>query len=79
MFENVQKAFIPPFKYEPEGQMIFDSAGTRVLDVRGWGHLYGLAAMALPLDKAEELQDRFGCDVATLLNANWPGAWHKDS
>lgn len=72
MDASLKPVFKPPFRYEREGQMIFDSAGTRCLDVRGWGHLHGLGAMALPLEKAEELQDRFGADVAELLNREWP-------
>lgn len=72
MFEKAKPYFQAPFRYDPEGQMIFDSNGSRVLDVRGWGHLHGLGACALPLPMAEEVQDKFGEEIAQLMTVNWP-------
>lgn len=72
LFGRAAKYFAPPFRYDDEGQMIFDNEGNRVLDVRGWGHLHGLGACALPLPMAEEVQDEFGAQVAALLTSHWP-------
>ncbi len=72
MFETAKRAFTAPFHYCPEGQKIFDARGEQVIDVRGWGRLHGLGALALPIREAENIQDQFGADVAALLTANWP-------
>src|SRR5690606_8041708 len=71
-FARAAKYFAHPFRYEPEGQMICDNEGNRVLDVRGWGHLHGRGGCALPFPMAEDIQDEFGREGANLLNANWP-------
>lgn len=71
MFDLAKPYFAPPFRYEPEGQKIFDSAGTLVVDVRAWGHLTGQGAHALPHDKAAEIQDQTGEHLAKLMNRHW--------
>lgn len=60
-------AFVAPFKYDAHSAIVFDSKGTHVLDVRGWGHLTGGAAMRLRDDEANRITDTFGSTVAWLL------------
>lgn len=69
---EVLKYFKPPFKYEPFGQTIYCTGANgnqMCLQVRGWGNLIGGGANALPVDKAETIQDEFGHWVAESLNA----------
>lgn len=59
----------PPFRYDRNGAMIWDSAGNKVLDVRGWGYLTtegGLNAL-----QAADVQDEFGQRIVDLLNIEW--------
>ena len=67
---KVNEVYKKPFRYEPEGQVVFDSTDQLVLDVRGWGRLTGRGhgALGLPEKEAMELQDAFGRHVANLLN-----------
>lgn len=69
---NPYAPWVPPFKYNSEGQWIEDAAGNRMLDMRGWGFLTGKGSQALGMDedKAAALQDRVGTRVAVLLNAD---------
>ena len=55
------ETFTPPFKYDPYGQMIFDSKNTLCLDVRGWGSFQKKV-------NGEELQDQWGEFVVEALN-----------
>lgn len=64
--------WLPPFRYDDEGQMIVDANGDRVLDVRGWGHLTGQGSHRLCHDIAESIQGEIGYGVAQLLNQAWP-------
>jgi hypothetical protein len=60
-----------PFRYEPEGTCIFDADGSKILDVRGWGHLTGRGAWKLPEAQAEAIQDQLGRHLALVLNTAW--------
>ncbi len=62
----------PPFRYEPEGGIITDSSGSRIIDVRGWGRLTGSGSGGLGMrdDKAAVIQDDIGRAVTDFLNAN---------
>ena len=51
----------PPFRYDPEGQQIFDSNNNLVLDVRAWGKLQNY-------ENGEKLQDDFGKFTVDRLN-----------
>lgn len=66
---NWQTYFRAPFTYDSDDQSIFDANGTKVLDVRGWGHLTGRGACNLSNDVAMCIQDNFGEHVAQLLNS----------
>ena len=59
------KTLTPPFKYDPYGQMIFDSRNTWCLDVRGWGSFQKNV-------NGGELQDQWGVFVAEALNKASP-------
>lgn len=61
--------FKPPFKYMHG--TIWD-ATSKVVDMRGWGHLTGGGAHGLPHDKAAKIQDQLGEHLAQLMNAHWP-------
>lgn len=72
MPENPFHPWIPPFRYEPNAQIIQDAQNNRLLDIRGWGYLTGSGqALATPhsFDEAAKIQDRIGELVATRLNA----------
>jgi len=56
----IQSHYKPPFTYDPQGQMIFDSLSRLVLDVRGWGWIQHL-------HDSEAIQDSFGKWVAEVL------------
>lgn len=58
----------PPFIYEAEGTWVHDTEGSKVLDIRGWGHLTSPNFGNLPTEIAEQAQDAFGEKVAELLN-----------
>ena len=60
-----------PFRYDPEGQVITDAEGSRIIDVRGWGHLTGRAAHALDDAQASAIQDEIGTAVLGFLNSHW--------
>ena len=62
-----------PFRYDEEGQTIWDANNQRVLDVRGWGYLTGKGSGALGLDEASaiKIQDDFGEGVVKALNTAW--------
>lgn len=77
--QSIKSYWTPPFSYVPEGTMIIDANGARIIDVRGWGHLTGKGSHGITETLAGEIQDEIGKDLATLLNANWPGAWHRES
>ncbi len=53
-----------PFKYDPNGQMIFDGKGNLVVDVRGWGRIE-------KMDNGMELHDTVGEIIAEALNEKW--------
>lgn len=52
-----------PFYYDQYGQMIFDSEGKMIVDIRGWGWIQ-------KLDNAEKRQDEVGEMFADFLNKN---------
>lgn len=63
---SIYAPWIPPFRYDVDGQWIEDSKGQRMLDVRGWGFLTGF--LGVHRDIAAEIQDRLGRRIAELLN-----------
>lgn len=69
IFQNYWK---PPFRYNPEASAVYDAKGNMVLDVRGWGFLTGRGSMALPQDKAMQIQDQLGIFLANVATLNWP-------
>lgn len=62
----------PPFRYEPEGGVITDQHGSRIIDIRGWGRLTGTGSSGLGMkdDAAAKVQDDIGAAVTDFLNAN---------
>lgn len=61
--KRILAVYYKPFKYEQEGQIITDSHGHLVLDVRGWGYLQRFT-------DGETIQDNVGKLVAHLLNTH---------
>lgn len=59
--ELILSTFKHPFKYESTCQMIFDSAGDLVANVRGWGKIQYM-------EDAELRQDAFGEFIAEAMN-----------
>ena len=53
-----------PFRYDLNGQMIFDGANNLVVDVRGWGRIE-------KMDNGMELHDTIGEIIAEALNEKW--------
>ena len=37
--EELKAYFKLPFRYDPEGQYIFDAENNMIADIRAWGHL----------------------------------------
>ena len=62
--------FKPPFRYNADGVWIEDSAGERLLDMRGWGFLTGGGSAACGLEEqvAADIQDQIGKHVAELMS-----------
>lgn len=60
-------------EHHPEGNFIYghfaDGSQCRVLDIRGWGHLTGGAAKALPEKEAIEIQNQWGEAIVAAYNA----------
>ena len=71
LFALARPYWKPPFRYEPEGTCIFDADGSKILDVRGWGHLTGACAWRMPVAEAERIHDQLGRHLALVLNAAW--------
>lgn len=57
----------PPFRYDNDGQMIFDSNNTMVLDVKGYGYI--AAGVQYNHCEACAIQDEFGEFTANALNS----------
>lgn len=55
-----------PFKYDDGLQMITDSNGLQLLQMRGWSQLNKL----LPVNTVLDLQDHMGEIIVDLLNEN---------
>ena len=62
--KDVYEVIKPPFNYDRNVQMIFDSDNNLVLDVRAWGQLQYH-------QNGEHLQDKFGEHVTNLLNKDF--------
>lgn len=62
--ERVSALYVPPFKYDPNNQAIYDGDDRHVLDVRGWGRIQYM-------DGAEALQDAAGERIVSILNEHW--------
>jgi len=61
--------FKPPFKYDADGQCIFDSIGNMIVDVRGWGFLTGKGGgKGYKREKAANIQDGIGRRIAQIMN-----------
>ena len=56
--------YTPPFKYDLEGQMIFDSNDNLVTDIRGWGRIQ-------KLKNAEVVMDTVGEQIAEAMTEHW--------
>lgn len=54
----------PPFRYDLDGQMIFDSENNLIADVRGWGRIE-------KMENAVALQDAIGELIKESLNDTW--------
>ena len=69
---DVYRPFKPPFVYDVHGQLINDSEGDRVLDMRGWGRLTGRGSRAAGFsdELGAAIQDRIGRRVVELMNAD---------
>lgn len=64
MAARVAKLYTPPFRYDRQGQIVYDASGHRVLDIRGWGRIGYM-------DAPEALQDAAGEWVTELLTRHW--------
>ena len=60
--------FSPPFHYDEDEQVLFDSQENRVADIRGFGFLIKPSGPALPVDTAGKIQDRIGRRIAEIMN-----------
>lgn len=60
--------FIPPFRFDPAGTMIFDAKNRVVLEVRGWGFLTGTGGLGLSDLEADKIEISFGKRVAEAMN-----------
>ena len=58
--EELKPYFKQPFRYDPEGQYIFDAENNMIADIRAWGHL-----------KDERLQDALGELIAKAVSDAW--------
>lgn len=67
---NPFSPWMPPFRYDAMGQMIWDSQSNRILDMRGNGFLTGTGALGLPRDEAARIQDDTARMIANLMNAH---------
>jgi|PlaIllAssembly_1097288.scaffolds.fasta_scaffold81561_2 hypothetical protein len=65
---NPYAPWTPPFRYDDEGQMIYDAKNERVLDMRGWGFLTGKGSLGWMEARAARKQDEIGRRVVTLMN-----------
>lgn len=61
-----------PWKLDEEGLFITDADGRKLLDIRGWGHLTGKAALALPDNEASDHQKELGEFIVHLVNTPIP-------
>jgi hypothetical protein len=59
--EKMYETFMPPFRYDKAGQMIFDANNNLCLDVRGWG-------LFQKKENGLELQDSWGEFVVEAIN-----------
>ena len=48
---------------------VYDQKGRMVLDVRSWGYLTGKGALGLSDEEATDIQDKWGDEIVTALNA----------
>lgn len=69
--KKVLEIFKPPFKYDPHGQMIWDSNNEMFLMLRGWGYLTGTGGLNLPDSEAAEIQDMLGEMIAKAMNEKY--------
>ena len=69
LFPLARPYWKPPFSFTCG--MINDSEGSRIVDIRGWGHLTGTGAHHLPSEQAEKVQDQLGEHLAELLTKYW--------
>lgn len=58
---------IPPFRYDPGSQMIFDADNHLVADIRGWGYLTGFGGLGMSDEEACKVQDCFGEWIAQAM------------
>ena len=72
LFGLARRYWAAPFRYDAEGQFIWDANGERVVDLRGWGHLTGKGSHALAETTALKIVDDLGEGVAKVLNTSWP-------
>ena len=68
MLSDALNVHTPPFRYDPEGFMVFDNANNLVVDVRGWGHIQHLKETEV---EALKLHDTVGELIAEALNEKW--------
>lgn len=65
--EKIKEMYVAPFKYDRNGQQVFDSNNHHILDIRGWGRL----EKKLGSDGAVDAQDKLGQLVVKLLNEHF--------
>lgn len=61
---RIFEVYRPPFKYDQNGQYVFDIHNHMVVDIRGWGYLQRFT-------DGEQIQDNVGRLVTELLNKEY--------
>ena len=64
MIEEIREALNLPVKYDDYGQIILDSKGNLLVNIRGWG-------MFQKLPNGQEIQDGFGKMVVDFINNDY--------
>ena len=59
---KINEVFKFPLKYDDYGQSILDKNNSKVLDIRGWGHIQYLD------EEPEKIQDDIGEYICQLIN-----------
>lgn len=62
--KRIFEVYKGPFKYDQNGQYVFDNHDHMVIDIRGWGYLQRFV-------DGEQIQDNVGKLITQLLNQQY--------